>query len=274
MHALVDQRRPLSPGDRPTSIGVGRPHTLDAIWAARVEDLREAQRLRYRVFAGELGARLSAPPGAPPGHDIDRFDEYCAHLLVRAIPADGDSPKVVGTYRVLTPKAAGRAGGLYSEMEFDLDRLAPLRPRMAELGRACVDPAWRTGGAILALWSALGKFMISHGLDVALGCASVGLGDGGHEASALWHRLSATRLAPLERRVKPLRPFPLLPSADQLPLRMPPLIKGYLNCGAELLGAPAWDHDFNTAELPMLMRFTDLPKRHRRHFLEPVIGRT
>ena len=258
--------------DAPKPVGSLRTRRLEASWVTQTEELREAQRLRYRVFAGEMGACLRTFPSVPQGHDADRFDEFCAHLIVRAWSAGSVVPKVVGTYRVLTPQAALRAGGFYSETEFDLHPLAPLRARMAELGRACVDPEWRTGGTILALWSALGRFMISHGLDVALGCASVGLSDGGGEAVELWHRLSATHLAPPERRVRPLRPLPL--AHAPLPLAkatVPPLIKGYLNCGAELLGPPAWDRDFNTAELPMLMRFADLPQRHRRHFIDPVL---
>jgi putative hemolysin len=47
----------------------------------------------------------------------------------------------------------------------------------------------------------------------------------------------------------------------------PALIKGYLRLGAKILGAPAWDPDFNTADLPMLMRIADLPSRYRKHFL-------
>jgi putative hemolysin len=47
----------------------------------------------------------------------------------------------------------------------------------------------------------------------------------------------------------------------------PALIKGYLRLGARILGAPAWDPDFNTADLPMLMRIADLPSRYRKHFL-------
>jgi len=46
------------------------------------------------------------------------------------------------------------------------------------------------------------------------------------------------------------------------------LIKGYLRLGAKILGAPAWDPDFNSADLPMLMRIEDLPVRYRKHFLE------
>jgi putative hemolysin len=33
------------------------------------------------------------------------------------------------------------------------------------------------------------------------------------------------------------------------------------------LGPPAWDPDFNTADLPLLMRIDELPMRYRRHFL-------
>ena len=47
----------------------------------------------------------------------------------------------------------------------------------------------------------------------------------------------------------------------------PALIKGYLRLGARVLGAPAWDPDFNTADLPMLMRLADLHPRYRKHFL-------
>ena len=240
---------------------------LRAQWAESEAELGEAQRLRFRVFAGEMGASLAVPAGTPPGHDADRFDAFCAHLLVRAVPPGGETGAVVGTYRVLTPEAARRAGGFYSETEFDLGALAPMRRRMAELGRSCIDPGWRSGGTILALWGALGDFMVCHGLDVAFGCASVSAADGGAGAAALWRHLSALHLAPRERRVTPLRPLPLDAFADAPVRPTPPLIKGYLRCGADLLGPPALDPDFMTADLPMLMTLAGLPGRHRRHFL-------
>jgi putative hemolysin len=51
-----------------------------------------------------------------------------------------------------------------------------------------------------------------------------------------------------------------------LHIEPPALIKGYLRLGAKVLGAPAWDPDFNTADLPMMMRTADLPTRYRKHF--------
>lgn len=44
----------------------------------------------------------------------------------------------------------------------------------------------------------------------------------------------------------------------------PPLIKGYLNCGAKVLGAPAWDPDFGTADLPMMLQLRELSPAYRR----------
>ncbi len=269
MQAVLDAATAAArPNQRPAGFtGRTGPLRLESAWVDSLEELREVQRLRFRVFVGEGGARLSPPRGTPPGHDADRFDAFCAHLMVRAIAGDDDSGEVVGTYRVLTPEAAQRAGGFYSETEFDLAPLAPWRSRMAELGRSCIDPAWRTGGTILALWSALGEFMTERRLDVAFGCASVAMSDGGHAAASLWRQLSGEHLAPAERRVRPLQPLALDTLRDDLNVETPSLIRGYLRCGAELLGPPACDPAFGTADLPMLMTLAGLPRRHRRHFL-------
>jgi putative hemolysin len=70
-----------------------------------------------------MGARLSPPKGTPAGLDVDRFDAACEHLIVRTVGTADAASQVVGTYRVLTPAASRMTGGLYSESEFDLQRL-------------------------------------------------------------------------------------------------------------------------------------------------------
>jgi putative hemolysin len=237
---------------------------FDVHWASNEAEVREAQRLRYKVFAMEMGARLAPSPGAPPGHDVDRFDDYCEHLLVRTLD---QRREVVGTYRVLTPEAARRAGGLYSESEFDISRVRPLLATAVELGRSCVHPDWRSGGVVMALWAALGAFMLRHRLDAMIGCASIGMRDGGHAAASLWARLRQSHLASSEWQATPYRPLPVDALRQDLDPEVPALIKGYLRCGAKVLGPPAWDEDFNTADLPLMMRFADLPSRYRKHFL-------
>ncbi len=254
------RRTAAAPPDSPCGFRVS--------WARHEDEVRAAQRLRYQVFATELGARLTLPRGAPAGHDIDVFDPYCEHLLVRSLPTEDEEPgDVVGTYRVLTPAAAKRIGGLYSETEFDLTRLRALRPKMVELGRSCVHPDWRRGGVILALWGALTAFMQRNRLDTMIGCASIGMHDGGHLAASLWEQLRQSHLAPVERQVSPRLPLPIADLQRDLCVEAPALIRGYLRCGAQVLGPPAWDPDFNTADLPLMMRMEDMPQRYRRHFL-------
>ncbi|WLI91607.1 GNAT family N-acyltransferase [Massilia sp. R2A-15] len=244
---------------------------FEASWAGSEAEVREAQRLRHAIFAGEMGARLAPPPGTPDGHDADRFDGYCDHLLVRACEIGADGPgQLVGTYRVLGPDAARRAGACYTESEFDLAPLAALRDGAVELGRACVHADWRSGGVILALWSELGKYMVARGLHTMFGCASIGMADGGQLARRVWGTLrdSQYMVAP-DLRIRPLNALPMdVAPAGAATLRdMPPLIKGYLRCGARVVGPPSFDREFNTADLPIMMRLADLPERYGKQFL-------
>lgn len=233
-------------------------------WARHQDEVRAAQRLRHDVFAGEMGARLNTPI---PGHDIDLFDNFCEHLLV----IDAASEQVIGTYRVLTPVQAQRVGSTYSDTEFDLTRLRSLRDRMVELGRSCVHRDHRHGGVIMALWGALGAFMVRNQLDTMIGCASIPmLHNGvasGDIAASIWRQVQATHLAPIEYHVRPRLPLPVERLDASLEVEPPALIKGYLRLGAKVLGPPAWDPDFNSADLPMMMRIADLPSRYRKHFL-------
>ena len=241
---------------------------IEVAWARHLDEVREAQKLRYDVFATEMGARL---PKTVPGHDVDLFDDYCEHLLVR----DASTCQVVGTYRVLTPAQAKRVGGFYSDTEFDLTRLRFLRNNMVELGRSCVHPEHRHGGVIMALWGALAEFMVRNQLDTMIGCASIpmqhegphGMVGGGHAAASIWRQVREKHMASIEYHVRPRLPLPVDELDDSLKVEPPALIKGYLRLGAKVLGAPAWDPDFNAADLPMLMRLADMPPRYRKHFL-------
>jgi putative hemolysin len=233
--------------------------------ATSPSDIRDAQRLRWQVFAEEMGARLNT---AEPGLDIDLYDSWCDHLLVR----DGDTGEAVGTYRILSPEAAQRIGSFYSDQEFDLTRLAHLRKRMVEVGRSCVHPDYRTGGVITLLWSGLADYMIKSGHDYLIGCASIGMRDGGHNAAGVWHAVREKHLAPVEWRAFPRCALPLdTLSAEAAPV-VPPLVKGYLRLGAWVCGAPAWDPDFNTADLLILLSMQNLNQTYARHFLQPKAG--
>lgn len=229
-------------------------------WARHQDEVRAAQRLRFQVFQTEMGARLNTPV---PGHDIDLFDDYCEHLLVR----HSGTREVIGTYRVLTPQQAKRVGSFYSDTEFDLTRLRGLREDMVELGRSCVHADHRQGGVILALWGALAGFMQRNRLSHMIGCASIPLyhgGEPGHAAASIWRQVSARHMAPIEYHVRPRLPLPVERLNGTLAVEPPALIRGYLRLGAKVLGPPAWDPDFNAADLPMMMRMADMPARYLR----------
>lgn len=237
-----------------------QPRNFHVTLARCESEILEAQKLRYRVFHEEMGARLSS---RTPGVDRDIYDPFCEHLIVR----DEAHGRIVGTYRILSPSAARRIGGYYSDNEFDLTRLQHLRNQIVEIGRSCIDADYRTGAVISLLWSGLARYMLDNGYEYLMGCASVSMADGGHIAASLYNRLRDEHLAPLEYHVFPRHPLPLERLRRDLPATTPPLIKGYLRAGAWICGDPAWDPDFNTADLPILLPMNRLQQRYARHYL-------
>jgi putative hemolysin len=233
---------------------------LHVTLAATPSEILAAQKLRWRVFADELGARL---PSRVPGVDRDHYDPYCDHLIVR----DEANGRIVGTYRILPPEAARKVGSYYSEGEFDLTRLTHLRPRIVEIGRSCIDPDYRTGATIALLWSGLARYMQQHGHEYLIGCASIGMQDGGHNAIGIYQAL-ADHLAPPEYRVFPRHALPLDRIAAAARPEVPPLLKGYMRAGAWICGEPAWDPDFNTADLLLLLPMGRVEARYSKHFVE------
>ena len=234
---------------------------LSVGFARNEAEVREAQRLRYKVFAEEMGARLPHPES---GLDQDLFDPFCEHLLVR----DNDTLEVVGTYRLLAPEQARRLGSFYSQTEFDLTRLAQLSDRTVEVGRSCVHPDYRSGAAITLLWSGLSKYMQHRGYDYLIGCASISMADGGHAAASIFRRIGMEHMSPVEWRVFPRNRLPLESLDNTLNVPLPPLLKGYMRLGCYVCGEPAWDPDFNTADLMLILPLALMNRRYARHFLD------
>ncbi|MFC3108932.1 GNAT family N-acetyltransferase [Undibacterium arcticum] len=227
--------------------------------ATTPKELREVQRLRYKVFVDGMGLSALANEDRL---DQDEFDDYCDHLIVR----DSQTLKVVGTYRLLSASAARRIGRFYSESEFDLSRLDNLRDRMVEAGRACIHPNYRSGSVIMLLWSGLAAYMQRERCDYLIGCASMSLADGGHNAAAVYNEMSKTYMAAAEYGVTPHLPFPIQELSSDIKPQIPPLIKGYLRSGGWICGAPAWDPQFHSADLFLILRLSNLDQRYARHY--------
>lgn len=237
---------------------------LTVSWVRHQEQLEAAQRLRHQVFHEEWKAVMQE---SSPGLDQDEFDLHCEHLIVTAAETADAPSQVVGTYRVLLPDAARRIGRYYTETEFDLSSLQAMKPTMGELGRSCIAAPWRTGGVILMLWTHLIRFLHANGVERAIGCASVPMPDGGANAARLWQELRSSHLIDERLRVKPrvALPVDLLPC--QGPAQWPPLVRGYIKIGAQVLGAPAWDSEFGCADLPMMLDLAAMSPAYRKRFL-------
>lgn len=239
---------------------VARKHPYSVRFAVTPSEIREAQKLRYRVFAEEYGARLVTPEA---GVDRDLYDRYCEHLIVR----DEGRGRIVGTHRVLPPERAKEIGSYCSENEFFLTRLDRLRPQIVEVGRSCIDADYRNGAVIAMLWATLAEYMAANGYGYLMGCASISMADGGHNAANLFARLNE-RMAPAEYQVSPRCSLPWERLATGARVEVPPLIKGYLRAGAWVCGEPAWNPDFNAADLLLLLPMANITERYHRHFVE------
>lgn len=243
-------------GDTPRDSAAPR---FEASFAQTRAEILETQQLRYRIFAGELGAQINS---GDAGVDHDQYDPYCRHLLVR----DTASGRVIACTRILTDDQAPNAGGFYSSSEFDLAMLDSLPGRVMEIGRTCVDADYRGGAAIATLWQAIAAYVTAHGFDYLFGCASIDLTDGGAQAHAILENIRSKYLAPDYQRVRPYIPLPAADSRATEKPKLPPLLKAYLSLGAKACGEAYWDRDFNCADVFMLLNVSDLHPRYARHF--------
>jgi putative hemolysin len=225
------------------------------------EQIKEVQQLRYKVFveaAGLPSLRNS------DGLECDEFDEFCDHLIVR----DTRTSEVVGTYRVLSRSGLNKTKVFYSEKEFNLEKLSPIRDSIIEAGRACIHPDYRHGGVIMMLWSGLASCMQRDRAKFLIGCASISLSDGGNSVNSLYRKLADEHLCPEEYRVSPKLKYEIQDAPEHHVMQVPPLIKGYLRSGAWICSEPAWDPDFHTADLFMMLPLFRLDSRYARHYLK------
>lgn len=147
------------------------PHPDFTVSLARSpEDIRAAQRLRYRVFIEELGGG-----GPMVDHDqrleIDGFDDCSRHLLLRDRTRP-DPDQVVGVYRLMTRDDAASGPGFYTASEYDLTPLLNSGRPLLELGRSCLHPDYRGGPGMYHLWRALSDVIDEEGIGLLFGVAS------------------------------------------------------------------------------------------------------
>lgn len=235
-------------------------------------DIDAAQALRYGIFYERLGAQ-PLPEMARRRRDTDRFDDDCDHLLVFDHSRGKGPEAVVGTYRLIRRETAARLGAFYSESEFDVTPLVGQPGEILELGRSCVDPAYRQRPAMQLLWSGIAAYVFHYEIVLMFGCASLPGTDPETLAMPLSY-LHHYHLAPLalrpralaERYVDMCRLHASAIDPARALAALPPLIKGYLRLGGFVGDGAVIDPQFNTTDVCILVKTDLVTQKYSRHY--------
>jgi putative hemolysin len=225
------------------------------VLAQSPDDLMECQRLRYDVFNLELGEGLSTSERS--GLDIDPFDSFCDHLMVRDI----ESGKLVGTYRLQTGEVARRNLGYYGNQLFDFSVYEPVRKHLLELGRACVHIDYRNIMVLHALWKGIAVYATRHEKRYLIGCSSISSQDENYGA-AMYESLKEKYLVEPALQTVPQPGHECHANGAVVELQRPPrLFRAYLEISGRICGPPAIDREFKTIDFLTLVDLANLPDR-------------
>jgi L-ornithine Nalpha-acyltransferase len=268
------QARVYSPASalRPIDILVG---DLEVRLAETEAEILAAQELRYRVFYEEMSATPS-PEMAQSRRDFDDFDPFCDHLIVidrgRGVGAQG----IVATYRLMRRAAAQAHGRFYSVSEFDIAPILSHFDEVLELGRSCVDPAYRTKMAVQLMWKAIAEYVLFYKVGIMFGCASFPGIDPKEHALALSY-LHHRHMAPSEFCPRALPS--LYVDMNMMPLEkidqrrvlagLPPLIKGYLRLSGYVGNGAVIDRQFGTVDVSIMVVTDRVTGKYMKHFTRP-----
>ena len=265
----LDDDEPQALSGRIVDIASG---PLQVRLAESAADIDAAQALRYRVFYETMGAR-PLPGMARPRRDSDPFDDICDHLMVLDHARGTGADAVVGTYRLIRREAARRCGRFYSAAEYDISRLVTYPYPVLELGRSCVDPAYRARAVMPLLWNGIAAYVFHYEIALMFGCASLPGTDPDQLAAPLSY-LYHHHLAPPELRTRALperyvdmrRLDPRGIDPERTLGALPPLIKGYLRLGGFVGDGAVIDEQFNTTDICVVVKTDLVAEKYSRHY--------
>lgn len=239
---------------------------LEVRLARGADEVAAAQRIRYRVFYEEMGAKPTLAMQTLE-RDFDDYDRHCDHLVVLA---DGE---VVGTYRLIRRRAAEAVGHFYTAGEFDISPFLAMEGEILELGRSCVDARWRHRGTLQALWQGLAAYMVENDIRLLFGCGSLPGTDPRELAPQLAY-LRDNHMAPEALRGRALDSAEKVDFASidspyetrKVLASLPPLLKGYLRLGGVIGDGAVIDRPFNTTDVLVVVNAADIAGRYVKRF--------
>jgi putative hemolysin len=225
------------------------------------QDRAAAFRLRFVVFNLELQEGLES--AYLTGHDTDRYDDVCDHLIVECKA----TREVVGTYRMQMGDVALNNFGYYSEQEFDFTPYERLRGQIAELGRACIHRDHRSPDVLNLLWRGLARYVLVNGGRYMMGCCSLNSqesadGHGVYASLKNYMVSSDLQTTPTVQYAMPKR------RGETVPVQAPKLLRAYLAIGAKICGPPAIDREFRTIDFLTMLDLQTLHPRVAARFLD------
>lgn len=232
------------------------------------EELEQAFRLRYQVFAEEANNdRLKNEEKM----ETDQYDPYCDHLIVK----NEETGQVVGTYRLLPGDRALANKGFYAETEFDLTYFRPYMSNAVEMGRSCIAKEYRNGRVIQMLWQGIADYIKKTGKQYLFGCVSLPL-TSQQEISEIYFALQMDGMISDDFVISPL-PTHRVPNFTSITpehfdprsirKKFPPLLKGYQWLGAKIVGEPALDPIFQTIDFFVILNTKKITQKYKNHFL-------
>ncbi len=224
--------------------------------AQTADELATAQALRHLSFRAARGL------SAETGHDSDRFDALCQHLLI----TETATTRLMGCCRILRLTHGRRIDQSYAAQFYDLASLAAFPGPLLELGRFCLHPDRHDPDILRLAWAALTRLVDDSGTRLLFGCSSFAGADPTPHHAALSH-LAHKHLGPAiwspratARETVDLRRLTAPPD----PAAMPALLQTYLAMGAWVSDHAVIDRELHTLHVFTGLEITAIPPARAR----------
>ena len=203
------------------------------------QDIQDALEFRGRIMHSAFGIDSAL--------DQDQYDHMAYHIVAR------DHDRVVGYYRAIVDGPLG----FYTESEFDISGLNLPRDQVLEIGRAAVDPEFRNPAIIPMLWGRVIELAQQLDCKWIMGAASIRPVECNvYLAREHWqtkyHYMRNDHAVPLH---------PYCETSVTTELDIPKLLQVYERLGARVVSDPAWDPEFQTADVVTLLDLDEINQR-------------
>ncbi|MDZ7717916.1 MAG: GNAT family N-acyltransferase [Balneolaceae bacterium] len=230
-------------------------------FAKTEEEVKAAQRLRYKIFKEELDRNFVFENGI----DRDKYDDQAHHLIV----VHNESDTIIGTYRLQSYEQAQFGKGFTTNARFQLKALPDkVLKNAVEVGRACISEEHRSGRVLFLLWKGLAGYLEHFNKRYLFGYAAL-QSKKPHVALQTLEYLEKENILHPEYHIEPRDGYKLewddeMPRTDEIDI--PPLFQNYIDVGCTVCGGPSYDRDLNLLHFVILLDVEAISDQTRKMF--------